>query len=121
MQEMHALSKSHDPNKVAVDPNAVINQQPVTAPSAKPSTPQTGQEVPLEVEYQAGKDLEYAEMYINAARKRFQTYKKGVEQCRAIIQKYPGTKYEQEARLLLRRVPEHKHATYNITDEELGY
>ncbi|MHC4883203.1 MAG: hypothetical protein ACYTCV_11500, partial [Planctomycetota bacterium] len=59
--------------------------------------------------------------YINAARKKFQTYKQGVDMCREIIRKYPGTKYEHEARLLLRRVPEDKRGTYNIMDEELGY
>ena len=107
-----------DPNKPVIDPNAVTIQQPGTSQFPKTSTQQTEQELFTEV--QAGKDLEYAEFYIDAARKRIQTYKKGVELCRAIIKEYPGTKYEQEARLLLRRVPEHKHSTYNITDEELG-
>jgi hypothetical protein len=33
---------------------------------------------------------------------------------------YPGTIYAEEARMLLRQVPENRRSTYNITNEELG-
>jgi hypothetical protein len=70
--------------------------------------------------YQAGKLLEYAKMFVSAGRKPVLTSKKGVELCRQIIREYPNSKYEQEARLLLRRVPEYERKRYNITDEEMG-
>ena len=104
-----------DPNKPVIDPNAILQMLPKTSPQGK-----TYRQLPLEESYQAGKDLEYANMFIDAARKRAQTYKKGVEQCRKIIKNYPDTLFEQQARELLRKVPEHKRATYGITDEELG-
>ncbi|RKY07156.1 MAG: hypothetical protein DRP66_07340 [Planctomycetota bacterium] len=70
--------------------------------------------------YQAGKLLEYAKMFISAGRKPVLTSKKGIDTCRQIIRDYPNTKYEQEARMLLRRVPEYERKRYNITDEEMG-
>jgi len=106
-----------DPNQLVADPNAVTIQKARVSQSSKRATPQTAEE--LSIEYQAGKELEYAETFINLAKKRAQTYKKGVDLCRVIIQKYPGTKYEDAARSLLREVPEHKRKTYRITDEEL--
>jgi hypothetical protein len=117
MMEMPAGRDAIDPNRPASDPNNPVADP--NAPARNTNRPPTSEE--LSIEYQAGKDLEYAEFYINAARKKFQTYKQGVDMCREIIRKYPGTKYEHEARLLLRRVPEDKRGTYNIMDEELGY
>ncbi len=70
--------------------------------------------------YQAGKLLEYAKMFVSAGRKPVLTSKKGVDICRQIIREYPNTKYEQEARMLLRRVPEYERKRYNITDKEMG-
>ena len=70
--------------------------------------------------YQAGKLLEYAKMFVSAGRKPVLTSKQGVDYCRQIIRDYPNTKYEQEARLLLRRVPEYERKRYNITDKEMG-
>ncbi len=59
-------------------------------------------------------------MYVSAGRKPVLTSKKGVDFCRQIIREYPNTKYEQEARMLLRRVPEYERKRYNITDKEMG-
>ena len=70
--------------------------------------------------YQAGKLLEYAKMYIKAGRQPVLTSKRAVDICRQLIREYPNTKYEQEARLLLRKVPEYERKRYKITDEEMG-
>ncbi|MCD6393072.1 MAG: hypothetical protein J7M40_06150 [Planctomycetes bacterium] len=70
--------------------------------------------------YQAGKLLEYAKMFVSAGRKPVLTSKKGIDLCRQIIHDYPNTKYEREARLLLRRVPEYERKRYKITDKEMG-
>jgi len=71
--------------------------------------------------YEAGKKLEYARgLFIPAGRKNFLTSKRGVDLCREIIREYPNTKYAQEARLLLRQVPENERKRYSITNEEMG-
>ena len=71
--------------------------------------------------YQAAKLLEYARtLFIPLGRKTMLTSKKGVELCREIITKYPETKYADEARMLLRKVPEHERKRYKITNEEMG-
>ena len=48
------------------------------------------------------------------------SYRRPIDMCRRIIQDYPDTKYADEARLLMRQVPERYHRRYKITDEELG-
>lgn len=73
----------------------------------------------LEDEFQAGKLLENAKMLIRAG-SRYMTPKRGIEICRQLIGDYPGTKYADEARLLLRKVPERYRKRYNLTSDELG-
>ncbi len=127
-----------DPNVPIADPNVLVSKpkvaQPVVAkpkpavetkPAAakpKPAPEETVQyrQLPLEEDVQAQKELVGADTFMQLAKKRGLTYKRGVDMCRAIIKKYPGTQYEHEARELLKQVPEHKRGTYNITDEELG-
>ena len=96
-------------------------QKPTHRTSQKPvyltDTPPT--EMSMEDEFQAGKLLEHAKMFIKAG-SRYMTPKKGIETCRQIISDYPGSKYAQEARMLLREVPERYHKRYGITNEELG-
>ena len=80
----------------------------------KPAT-----QMSMEDEFQAGKLLENARMLIKAG-SRYTTPKRGIELCRQIIKDYPSTKFADESRLLLRKVPERYRKRYNITDEELG-
>ena len=67
---------------------------------------------------QAEKLLENGRGFVKIG--RLTSYKKGIDLCRQVINDYPNTKYEQEARVILRRVPERHHKRYNITNEELG-
>lgn len=53
-------------------------------------------------------------------RLQYHTYSKPIEMCRTVIKDYPNTKYSEQARLLMRQVPERFRQRYNITDEELG-
>jgi len=46
-------------------------------------------------------------------------YKKMVEHCREIIQKWPDSKYAFDAKRLLADIPERYHKMYNITKEEI--
>ena len=72
-------------------------------------------------QYDAAKQLEYARgLFIPAGRKGPLTSKQGVEICRRIIQKWPNTTYADEARQLLRQVPENERIRYGITNEEMG-
>ncbi len=67
---------------------------------------------------QAQRLIERAKMDLN--RKGFTTYKKGIEACREVLQKYPNSKQALEAREMLRDLPERIKKRYNVTDEELG-
>jgi len=94
-----------------------------TQPQGQSQTEQTETERLLEQPdlIQAQKELEYAKgLFIPLSRKRMLTSKKGVDACRDIIKRWPGTKYAEEARNLLRQLPEADRRRYNITNDELG-
>lgn len=101
------------PPETPTQPNSPA---PTTTRTATPPT--TDSYMQVGQEYQAGKDLSYAKQYIDMG--KYTTYKKGVDMCRNIMRKYPDTKYAEEARKLLRKVPERHKERYNITDEETG-
>ncbi len=103
------------PTPPAVQPEGPSRPQPPVSISDEEETELTAEN------YEAEKKLEYArKLFIPAGRKNILTSKRGIDLCREIIREYPNTKYEQEARLLLRQVPENERKRYNITDEELG-
>ena len=65
--------------------------------------------------------LEYARtLFIPLGRKTGMSSKIGVDLCREIITKYPETEYADEARKLLRKVPERDRKRLKITNEEMG-
>ncbi len=109
---------------VDVNKTAVNTQQPQTTP-----TPNT---VPLPAKQKADEDFSaddyQAETLLSNARTFFKiggrlpshAYQDPVNWCRRVIKDYPGTKYAQEAQILLRQVPERYREQYNLTDEELG-
>lgn len=71
---------------------------------------------------QAEKLLENARMFfrIGSRMTAAKSYGQPIRMCRQIIKDYPNTKYANEARLLMRQVPQRYHKRYKITDEELG-
>ena len=69
--------------------------------------------------YQAQKLLEGARTFLQIGNK-FTTPKKGIEMCRQILRDYPNSRYANEARLLLRQVPERYRKRYKVTNEEMG-
>ena len=71
-------------------------------------------------DYEAGKKLEYAKAFVQMGRKPKLTSKLAVDTCREIIKDYPQSEYAQEARMLLRKVPEYERKRYKITDAEMG-
>ncbi len=98
-----------DPNRPApADPNGV---------SAASGTP----EMSLQDQVTAEKLLAGATIEIEASRDiRGKSPAKGVTACKTVLEKYPGTVYAEQARELLRRVPERYWETYKIHDI-LGY
>lgn len=101
-----------------------VQPQPTAAPTTPAVTQQTQsqqKELSEEDEIAAERQLSITrDLFMKAGQKRVTSYLKGVENCRAIMKKYPGTKYAEEARQLLRQIPENQRSRYNITDEELG-
>ena len=82
---------------------------------------QQHRELPEHLQIEAEKQLAFArDFYMQAPRLPVVTYKRGVDMCRDIIRNYPNTIYADQARQLLRQVPERHRATYAITDAELG-
>ncbi len=47
------------------------------------------------------------------------TYKRMVDYCRQIIQKWPGSEYAFKAKRMLADIPERYHQMYHITKEEI--
>ena len=68
----------------------------------------------------AKQKLMFAQNNMKMARKGILSYSQAVAICRGVIKDYPNTDYEQQARELLREVPEDLRAQYNLSDEELG-
>lgn len=70
-------------------------------------------------------DIEAQKLYqiaeISRKKGKFISYKKMVDACREIMQKYPNTQYAPMARDMLRQLPPGKRNLYKITDEELGF
>ena len=95
-------------------PSEPVKKQAPPVREEKPAV-----EMPLEDEYQAGKLLAYAQTMMQIGTK-YTTPKAAIDTCRQLIKDYPGTKYEQEARGLLRTVSAKDRRKYKITNEELG-
>lgn len=107
--------KIADPNKPAADPNAI------SAVPMRESKPAEKPEMTLEDQVAADKLLALAQMEIEACRKiRGKSPVQGVDACKEVLEKYPGTTYAEQAREQLRRVPQRYWEKYGIADL-LGY
>ena len=94
----------------------------VERPTARvePAQPQVDEIEELEQNVQAQRLYQMAETEIKIARKPLMSYKRWVDYCRQIIQKWPASAEAAKARVLLRKIPERHRTRYNITDEEMG-
>jgi hypothetical protein len=126
---------------IAVDPN-LLNKPTLTdsnslpkakptvqsTPTVTPTTPAVTQQTQTQFRQLSEEEEIAAEqllapirgLFMKTGQRRITSYKNAVDNCREIIRKYPGTKYAEEARQLLRQIPENQRSRYNITDEELG-
>jgi type IV secretory pathway VirB10-like protein len=106
--------ESNEPKGSAV-PNAPIKT--VNPPEAQPM-PQF-EELSIEDKVQAEKLFEMALFHRKQARLPGMSYKKMVDYCREIIQRWPDSEYAFKAKRMLRHMPEQYRQRYNITEEEI--
>jgi hypothetical protein len=107
------------PSQPVQSPNTTQTPAPSTAAPAAQKPQENGDFT--EANYEAEKDLSYARTLFQISNKmQARSYRDPIELCRKVIAKYPNTKYAQDARVLMRQVPERFRANYNITDAELG-
>ena len=101
---------------------APVVQNPAPQPVQEARQPENQyKELSEEDAIQAERKLAYArDLFMKLGRKPGLNYTRGVALCREIIRDYPGSEYAQQARELLREIPENQRARYKITDEELG-
>jgi len=52
--------------------------------------------------------------------RKIMTFKKMVDYCRELFDRYPNSPEAAKARVLMRNMPERYRELYNVTDEELG-
>jgi len=91
---------------------AVKQAEPAKAVPAPESAPSENNE--------AKQKLVFAQNNMKMAQRGILNYSQAVAICRGVIKDYPNTEYEQQARTLLREVPEDLRSQYNLSDEELG-
>ena len=108
------VDKPKPPAFTPSEPAKPVKKQALPVREEKPAV-----EMQIEDEYQAGKLLAYAQTMMQIGTK-YTTPKAAIDTCRQIIKDYPGTRYEQEARGLLRMVSAKNRKRYKITNEELG-
>lgn len=119
-------NRPSDPNVAGrPDPNAPSSQLPSQRPPQRPPTQKQQYDFPtqaIEDQIRAEKLLQSAQMHIDESRKlRMKNPKQGIEDARKVLEEFPNTPYADQARELLRRVPDRWKKQHNITDEELGY
>jgi len=110
------------------DTNAAVPSAPNTTPTAPavkttplPQTLNNDNGDYTEVDAEAQQLLSNAEQFFKIAnRMQYRSYRKPIEMCRSVITKFPNTKYAEQARVLMRQVPERFRENYNVTDAELG-
>ncbi|HOQ03969.1 MAG TPA: hypothetical protein PKY88_01975 [Anaerohalosphaeraceae bacterium] len=106
-----------DPNRpvpVPADPNSRTAEAPAAVRG--PTENDEYNEVCGANELAAAQDF-----FLQAAGKRFISYRKGVDLCRQIIRNCPNSKNAEAARELLRtKIPEDQRESLGLTKEELG-
>ena len=120
-----------DDAKLRAEPKPAEEQPPpANEPNAgnapvKPSTPTEVIPMPkfvelsIEDKVQAEKLFEMALFHRKQARLPGMSYKKMVDYCREIIQRWPDSEYAFKAKRMLRHMPEQYRERYNITEEEI--
>lgn len=69
---------------------------------------------------QAQRLYQMAEVEFRIARKPLMSFKRCVDYCRQIINKFPDSAEAAKARVLLRKMPARERERWKVTDEEMG-
>jgi len=112
------LPPAADPNRpiLPADPNSQTAPAPTAANVRGPTENDEYNDICGANELAAAQDF-----FLQAARKRFISYRKGVELCRQVIRNCPNSKNAEAARELLRtKIPEDQRESLGLTKEELG-
>ena len=90
------------------------------ARAAQPAAPsRTSQPISDEI-IQAQRLYQMAEAEFKIARKPLMSFKRCVDYCREIINKFPDSPEAAKARVLLRKMPARERERWKVTDEEIG-
>lgn len=123
-----------DDAKLRAEPEPVVEEPPEPAPANEPTTTSTPikpvtpteptttpqfVELSIEQKVQAEKLFEMALFHSKQGRLPVMTYKKMVDYCREIIQRWPESEYAFKAKRMLRHMPERHRTRYHITEEEI--
>ena len=96
------------------------------ARAAQPAAPsRTSQPISDEIDQlgqniQAQRLYQMAEAEFRIARKPLMSFKRCVDYCREIINKFPDSAEAAKARVLLRKMPARERERWKVTDEEMG-
>ena len=89
--------------------------------AAPPKAPAaTSDEEKVATNLQAQRLYQMAEVEFKIGRKPFMSFKRCVDYCRELIEKYPDSAEAAKARVLLSRIPQRHRKQFKITDEEMG-
>jgi hypothetical protein len=105
----------------SADTAANLSVRETTVKQANPAETTAAPEPASPENDEAKQKLAFAENNMKMAKKGILNYSQSVVICRGIIRDYPNTEYEQQARQLLREVPEDLRSQYNLSDQELGF
>ena len=108
---------AEEANEPKEPPTPNVPIKPVKPPEIQPM-PQFI-ELSIEDKVQAEKLFEMALFHSKQGRLPVMTYKKMVDYCREIIQRWPDSEYAFKAKRMLRHMPEQYRQRYNITEEEI--
>jgi hypothetical protein len=123
-----------DAAKLRADPEPVAEVPPEPAPAHEPTPTSTPVkpvappeptpmpqfvELTMEQKVEAERLFEMALFHSKQARLPGMSFKKMVDYCREIIQRWPESEYAFKAKRMLRHMPERHRARYDITEEEI--
>jgi hypothetical protein len=116
---------AEDDKRLRVNPEPAVEESPAaentrTSELVKPEPKPQFKELSLEDKVQAEKLFELALFHRKQGRLPGMSYKKMVDYCREIVQRWPDSEYAFKAKRMLRDIPERYRKLYNITDEEMG-
>ena len=114
-----------DDRRLRAEPEPEVEQTPTVkkinkSEPDKPKPKPQFKELTPEDQMQAEKLFEMALTHRKMGRLPGMTFKKMVDYCRQIIERWPDSVYAFKARRMLRDIPQRHRELYKITDEEMG-